>query len=75
MNEAVASAVAHRYPSPLILTDFITDTDKESAVQTLADIPVRRGVGSLANVRRVGPEAARRIVTFYSTNQPDLNIE
>ncbi|KAL5253407.1 hypothetical protein ACHWQZ_G013255 [Mnemiopsis leidyi] len=74
VNEAVATAVAHRYPSPVCLCNFIARHDKEMAVATLADIQVRRGVGVLANIRRVGPEAAKRIVLFYSSTDPNEQI-
>ncbi|XP_063682222.1 crossover junction endonuclease EME1-like [Bolinopsis microptera] len=70
VNEAVATAVAQQYPSPVILSNYIDSTDKDTVINTLAGIPVRRGVGTLANVRRVGPEAAKRIVLFYSSSDP-----
>ena len=44
VNEAIATAVAQFYPSPVILSSFI-GRDKEGAVAALADIQVRRGTG------------------------------
>ena len=43
VNEAIASAVAQRYPSPVILSNYIASNDRDSVINTLADIPVRRG--------------------------------
>ena len=43
VNEAIATAVAQRYPSPVILCDFIAANDSETVISSIADIPVRRG--------------------------------
>ena len=43
VNEAVATAVAQQYPSPVILSKYIESADKDTVINTLADIQVRRG--------------------------------
>jgi len=66
ISEAIANAVTTQYPSPRLLLQFLAK-EGAGAVQLLADINVRRGVGSLASNRRVGPEAAKRIVQYFTS--------
>ena len=37
----MASAFAQQYPSPLILWKFLSETNKDVAIDTMANIPVR----------------------------------
>lgn len=41
-------------------------------LKLLADIPVRRGVGVLANTRKIGPELSSKIYKFFMCSDPDV---
>nr|VZI39058.1 unnamed protein product [Spirometra erinaceieuropaei] len=75
----VATAIATVYPTPRCLFEAIwRDVDEntnleavqEKATAMLADLPIRRGAGILATQNRLGPQLARRIVTFFTSPDP-----
>ncbi|CAH8650226.1 unnamed protein product [Dicrocoelium dendriticum] len=41
----------------------------------LADLEIRRGAGVLASTRRLGPELARRLILYFTTDDPNFVIE
>ncbi|BHF81748.1 crossover junction endonuclease eme1 [Sparganum proliferum] len=75
----VATAIATVYPTPRCLFEAIwqgadentsLEAVQEKATAMLADLPIRRGAGILATQNRLGPQLARRIVTFFTSPDP-----
>uniref|UniRef100_A0A0V0J7S0 Crossover junction endonuclease EME1 n=1 Tax=Schistocephalus solidus TaxID=70667 RepID=A0A0V0J7S0_SCHSO len=75
----IATAIASVYPTPRALFEAIwqgsdenssLDAVQEKATTMLAALPIRRGAGVLATQNRLGPQLARRIVTFFTSPDP-----
>uniref|UniRef100_T1J3G0 ERCC4 domain-containing protein n=1 Tax=Strigamia maritima TaxID=126957 RepID=T1J3G0_STRMM len=71
----VAQTIVNIYPSPSALIrayrECICSKEKEKLLQ---DVMIRRGVGPLANTRRIGPELSRKIFLQMTSKNPDLNL-
>ena len=66
VSAEVASAITSRYDTPRKLISAYQTLPKASAALLLADLQVRRGVGSLQTVRRLGPELSKRIFKLFT---------
>ncbi|XP_068085908.1 probable crossover junction endonuclease EME2 [Anabrus simplex] len=63
----VAEAIVSQYPSPVALMEaYDRCSTQEEGEQLLKDIPIRRGVGPLTSVRKVGPELSRKMYVFFN---------
>lgn len=66
VSREMAAAIVAAFPSPQILLEAYKQCSTErEAVHLLKDILVRRGCGTLATSRRIGPELSRRVYIFF----------
>lgn len=72
LSEPMASAVVAQYPTPAHLIEAYGSCD--NAPLLLQDITVRRGVGTVASTRRLGPVQSQRIHLLLTTADPHVTI-
>ncbi|NXL56566.1 EME1 endonuclease, partial [Chordeiles acutipennis] len=76
VSREMAEAVVSAYPSPQLLKQaYSRCSSEEEQENLLADIPVRRGDGVTATVRRIGPDLSRRIYLQMTSHNPDLYLD
>lgn len=74
VSREMAAAIVAEYPSPQLLKHTYEQCHSlQNAMLLLEDILVRRGGGSLATSRRIGPELSKRFyILFHSKENSDL---
>ncbi|XP_028413127.1 crossover junction endonuclease EME1-like [Dendronephthya gigantea] len=74
VSREMAAAIVAEYPSPQLLKEkYERCQSLQDALLLLEDIVVRRGGGSLATSRRIGPELSKRFyILFHSKQSSDL---
>ncbi|KFZ49137.1 Crossover junction endonuclease EME1, partial [Antrostomus carolinensis] len=76
VSREMAEAVVSVYPSPQLLKQaYSRSSSEEERENLLANIPVRRGDGVTATVRRIGPDLSRRIYLQMTSCNPDLYLD
>lgn len=64
-----AEAIMAVYPMPKNLLDAFKSSSNPETL--LRDLPIRRGGGPLATIRRFGPEMSRKFYQFYHSLDPN----
>lgn len=69
----MSSTISEKYPTLWSLFEAYEacNGDEDMAEYLLADIPVRRGVGTIQTKRRIGPELSKKIYRFLMSHNPD----
>ncbi|XP_046854595.1 crossover junction endonuclease EME1-like isoform X2 [Xenia sp. Carnegie-2017] len=72
----MAAAIVSRFPSPQILKQtYDKCQSKDEGMFLLQDILVRRGGGSTATSRRIGPELSKRLYTAFHSKESDCLLK
>jgi hypothetical protein len=71
-SESMASAVVSEYPTPAHLISAYSLCDEGALL--LQDISVRRGVGTVASTRRLGPVQSRRVHSLLTSTDPHITL-
>lgn len=75
VGSEAAQAVVAQYPSPTaLLQAYDRCASQQECEALLQDIQVRRGAGPLARTRKVGPELSRKVYLFFTSSNPNLNL-
>ncbi|VDL59413.1 unnamed protein product [Hymenolepis diminuta] len=75
MTGEVVNAVAEAYPTPRALYNALKNISSEESIKRLADLRIRRGAGVLTTETRLGNAIASRIVTFFTSFDPNLLVD
>uniref|UniRef100_A0A183AC98 Crossover junction endonuclease EME1 n=1 Tax=Echinostoma caproni TaxID=27848 RepID=A0A183AC98_9TREM len=76
----IAHSITLTYPTARTLyrharQQNVHSEQTENPLNSLSNLEIRRGAGVLASRRRLGPEFARRLITHFTSDNPDHIIE
>lgn len=76
VTTVMATAIVDRYPSVVSLIKAYRECgpDVAKAELLLAEIPVRRGVGTLQTSRRIGPELSYKMYRQFTSVEPSESL-
>lgn len=66
-----SEAICAIYPSPVQLIKAYKNCTPDEGTNLLKDIPIRRAVGPLTAVRKIGPELSKKIYVMFTTQNGD----
>ncbi|XP_072759228.1 crossover junction endonuclease EME1 isoform X1 [Anoplolepis gracilipes] len=66
-----SEAICTVYPSPVQLIKAYRNCTPDEGMSLLKDIPIRRAVGPLTAVRKIGPELSKKIYVMFTSQNGD----
>lgn len=66
-----SEAICTVYPSPMQLIKAYRNCTPDEGMNLLKDIPIRRAVGPLTAVRKIGPELSKKMYVMFTSQNGD----
>ena len=67
VSSDISSAIVMHYPSLSSLMQAYQSSRDETGALLLSEVQIRRGVGTLQQSRRLGPELSKRIFKLFTS--------